>query len=1023
MPKGEAGQRGNNRGHFADAVDWRSSVVRKRFSPRFLAALAAFLVYSPSNAVAQLGGQDLFANRTPLTGLEVRATGSNAGGTKEFGEPNHASYVGGRSLWWTWTAPTSGSVTMDTRGSSFDSVLAVYTGNSVGELKWVASNDDWDGLKTSQVSFTATAGVAYQIAVDNVRSPSTGDVVLNLLAVPAGNERPEVSLEATPGMVWMGEEVVLTAKASDPDGQVVKVEFFNGAAIFNGAVKLGEVGTAPYTLTVSTLAVGAHPLVARATDDRGTTTTSATVTVRVRRAQPEVGYLFTTFAGPLSPPGMDGPGAAAQFDDPSGVAVDSAGNVYVADTENHSIRKITPGGEVATLAGLARESGSADGPGSAARFWNPSGVAVDSAGNVYVADTENETIRKITPGGAVTTLAGSAGKVGHANGPGSAARFDTPRGVAVDSAGHVYVADTDNRSIRKITPGGEVTTLAGSAGEWGNADGIGNAARFWSPYGVAVDGAGHVYVADTGNSAIRKITPGGAVTTLAGPAVWGSGHGSGSSAEVFRPYGVAVDGVGHVYVAGSRNQTIRKITPGGAVTTLAGAAWISGSTDGIGSAARFLNPSGVAVDSAGHLYVADTGNQNIRKITPGGAVTTLAGVARNSGSDDGPGSAARFHDPYGVALDSVGNVYVADTGNSTIRKITPGGVVTTLAGTAMRSGFDERPGSAALFWNPSGVAVDSAGHLYVADTGNHNIRTITPGGAVTTVAGAWYWSPSQNIGNFGSKDDTGIEAQFNSPSGVAVDSAGNVYVADSHNHNIRKITPGRVVRTLAGLAERSGSADGPGIKARFVYPRGVAVDGAGNLYVADTGNHTIRKITPGGEVTTLAGAARESGSADGIGSAARFHYPSGVAVDSEGNVYVANYGDHAIRKITPWGAVTTLVKWVGNLGAAQGGFPTGVAVDSSGNVYVAEQWNHSILVGRRTTVVDPAPSLAARREGGQILLSWPQTAFGYGLESSGELGAGAVWSPITTGIGTEGASFTHTHAPTQGIRFFRLRKP
>jgi len=989
-----------------------------------LAALVALLVCSPSDAVAQLGGQDLFANRSPLTGLEVRATGSNVGATKEFGEPDHASYVGERSLWWTWTAPTSGSVTVDTRGSSFDTVLAVYTGNSVRELKWVASNNDWDGLKISRVSFTATAGVAYQIVVGNVWSPSTGDVVLNLLAVPAGNERPEVILEATPGMVEVGEAVVLTAAASDPDGQVVKVEFFNGAAIFNGAVKLGEVGTAPYTLTVSTLAVGSHPLVARATDDRGTTTTSATVTVRVRRAQPEVGYLFTTFAGPLSPAGMDGLGTAAQFDNPSGVAVDSVGNVYVADTANHIIRKTTPGGEVATLAGLARESGSADGPGSAARFWNPSGVAVDIWGNVYVADTGNQTIRKITPGGAVTTLAGAARISGSGDGPGSAARFDTPKGVAVDSAGHVYVADTYNSAIRKITPGGEVTTLAGSAGERGRADGIGNAARFWNPHGVAVDGAGHVYVADTDNSAIRKITPGGAVTTLVGSAeVWGSGHGSGSWAEVFRPYGVAVDGGGHVYVAGFRNQTIRKITPGGAVTTLAGAAWISGSDDGIGSAARFWDPSGVAVDSAGHLYVADTGNQNIRKITPGGAVTTLAGVARNSGSDDGIGSAARFHDPHGVALDSVGNVYVADTGNSTIRKITPGGVVTTLAGTAMRSGFDERPGRAALFWNPRGVAVDGAGHVYVADTGNHNIRTITPGGAVTTVAGAWYWSPSQNIGNFGSKDETGIEALFDNPSGVAVDSAGNVYVADSHNHNIRKITPGRVVRTLAGLAGRRGSADGPGIEARFVYPRGVAVDGAGHVYVADTGNHTIRKITPGGEVTTLAGAAGESGGADGLGSAARFHYPIGVAVDSEGNVYVANYGDHAIRKITPWGAVTTLVKWVGNLGATQGGFPTGVAVDSSGNVYVAEQWNDSILVGRQTTVVDPAPNLAARWQGGQILLSWPQTAVGYGLEQSGQLGAGAVWSPITTGIGMEGPNFTHTHGPTEGSRFFRLRKP
>ena len=216
-----------------------------------------------------------------------------------------------------------------------------------------------------------------------------------------------------------------------------------------------------------------------------------------------VQYAFTHFVG--TPGSVDGAGTVARFDSPIGVAVDSSDNVYVADTDNSTIRKITPAGAVTTLAGSAGQNGSADGTGSAARFDGPQGVAVDSAGNVYVA--EYATIRKITPAGVVTTLAGSAGQYGSADGTGSDARFYYPEGVAVDSMGNVYVADSDNDTIRKITPAGNVTTLAGSAGVIGRADGIGSAAGFDYPKGVAVDSAGNLYVADTGNNRITKGTP------------------------------------------------------------------------------------------------------------------------------------------------------------------------------------------------------------------------------------------------------------------------------------------------------------------------------------------------------------------------------------------------------------------------------------------------------------------------------------------------------------------------------------
>ena len=327
-----------------------------------------------------------------------------------------------------------------------------------------------------------------------------------------------------------------------------------------------------------------------------------------------------------------------------------------------------------TLAGGVEMQGSVDGVGSAARFSALFGIAVDNVGNVYVSDSNSHTIRKITPDATVTTLAGTAGEFGSADGIGGAARFFDPYGVAVDGAGNVYVADERNSTIRKITPGGTVTTLAGSAMQYGSVDGIGSAARFRFPFGVAVDSAANVYVADSSNHTIRKITPGGTVTTLAGSAGQrGSADGTGSAARFDFPEEIAVDSAFNVYVGDGQSSTIRKITqPAVVVTTLAGSYQQSGSTDGIGSAARFDGIEGVAVDSAGSVYVAEKINCTIRKITqPSGAVTTLAGSVMQRASVNGTGSAVRFHFPLGTAVDSAGYVYVADTANCTIRKGAP----------------------------------------------------------------------------------------------------------------------------------------------------------------------------------------------------------------------------------------------------------------------------------------------------------------------------------------------------------------
>ncbi|HBN08168.1 MAG TPA: hypothetical protein DD435_05835, partial [Cyanobacteria bacterium UBA8530] len=281
---------------------------------------------------------------------------------------------------------------------------------------------------------------------------------------------------------------------------------------------------------------------------------------------------------------------------------------FVADTFNHLIRKISPAGEVTTLAGST--DGYADGKGNTASFSRPASCAVDASGNVFVADTFNHRIRKISPAGEVTTLAGSI--AGYADGKGNSASFFNPQGVAVDASGNVFVADTLNHRIRKISPLGEVTTLAGNT-NGGHADGTGGAASFVGPMGIAVDARGYLYVSDSPNCLIRKISPAGEVTTLAGSTP-GHADGTGSAASFTVPTGIAVDSSGNLFVADSFNHLIRKITPVGVVTTLAGST--QGHSDGTGAFATFYNPVGIAVDARGILYVADSFNHLIRKMAP-----------------------------------------------------------------------------------------------------------------------------------------------------------------------------------------------------------------------------------------------------------------------------------------------------------------------------------------------------------------------------------------------------------------------
>ena len=330
---------------------------------------------------------------------------------------------------------------------------------------------------------------------------------------------------------------------------------------------------------------------------------------------------------------------------------------------------------------MAGNRGSKDGTGSTARFNNPSSLAIDDATNIYVVDQSNYTIRKITAGGEVSTFAGSVGVWGSADGTTGTARFIAPESIAVDNLGNVYIGDY--HTVRKITPTGVVSTLAGSDYIQGVVDGDGFSARFGTPYGLTVDSAGNIYIGDFGNNMVLKVTSDGVVNTLAGQGVnQGNIDDIGRAARFNYPTGVAPDVAGNLYVADALNNSIRKVLPSGLVITLAGFGALAGAVDGNLNAARFNSPRGIAVDGLGSVFIADTVNHTIREINLDGNVSTLAGLARNSGSADGNGSSARFNTPIGVAIDESSTIYVADTGNHTIRKISTDGSVGTLAGAA-----------------------------------------------------------------------------------------------------------------------------------------------------------------------------------------------------------------------------------------------------------------------------------------------------------------------------------------------------
>ena len=588
--------------------------------------------------------------------------------------------------------------------------------------------------------------------------------------------------------------------------------------------------------------------------------------------------------------GDNGPAASAQLDYPQGVAVDSSGNLYIADSNR--IRKVS-GGIITTVAGNGIDGYNGDNiSATSAELFDPCGVAVDSSGNLYIADAQNNRIRKVS-GGIITTVAGN-GTRGY-NGDNisaTSAELNFPQGVAVDSSGNLYIADYNNYRIRKVS-GGIITTAAGDGNYGYNGENIvATSAGLSGPNGVAVDSSGNVYIAELGGR-IGKVS-GGIITTVAGNGTLGynGDNISATSAELYSPASVALDSSGNLYIADMKNYRIRKVS-GGIITTVAGNGLAYGGDGNAATNAQLTWPEGSAMDSSGNLFVADTYACVVRKVAAGtGIISTAAGNGICGYNNDNiSATSAELNYPQGVAVDSSGNLYIADADNQRIRKVS-GGIITTVAGSGASgyNGDNISPASAELNF-PEGVAVDSSGNLYIADSFNSRIRKVS-GGNITTVAG-------NGTGGYNGDNISAGTAELNNPLGIAVDSSGNLYIADTNNFRIRKVSGG-IITTVAGNGTNSYAGDGGSATSAWLsYPQGVAVDSSGNLYIADTGNARVRRVS-GGIITTVAGNGTWSFSGDG-GSAtsAELNYPGGVAVDSSGNIYIADTYNNRIRELTP----------------------------------------------------------------------------------------------------------------------------
>jgi uncharacterized protein (TIGR03437 family) len=613
--------------------------------------------------------------------------------------------------------------------------------------------------------------------------------------------------------------------------------------------------------------------------------------------------VLTTFAGGASSgyAGDGGPATSAAVLNPRTLAFDGAGNLFISDSGNFRIRKVTPDGTIVTIAGNGAAGFSGDGGlATSASFGSNARIAVDSSSNLYISDPDNHRIRRVTPDGSIFTFAGNGTNASTGDGGAALqAALENPAGLALDSDGTLYVADSDANRVRKITRGGIISTVAGTgAGAEAGDGGPATQARLNGPAGLTFDSSGALIIADQFGNRLRRIDPVTAlISTIAGTAQAGlAGDGSVAvNASLYAPIDVVASG-SNLYVADFGNFRLRLLS-GGILSTVAGNGNFQYTGDGgIAGAASLPSPDGLAIDGNGNVFICDTYANRVRGVNFFGVIDVIAGgnTAGFSG-DGGPAAGATLVDCDAIAIDASGNLYVADVHNRRIRRIDSSGTITTVAGNGV-NGFsgDGGQATAAALSNPEGVAVDPHGNLYVADTGNNRIRRVSASGTITTIAGN---------GNTGVAPDgvSAVGAPLNGPARVAVDASGNIYFSDNRNNMVRRISSAGFLSTVAGNGAYGFSGDGgPAKSAMLANPLGIAIDASGGIVIADADNRRVRRVDPDGSIDTLAGNGTATLSGDGRPPLSTgFGSPADVAIDAAGNIYIADQNDGRVRRIQP----------------------------------------------------------------------------------------------------------------------------
>ena len=616
--------------------------------------------------------------------------------------------------------------------------------------------------------------------------------------------------------------------------------------------------------------------------------------------------VLTRVAG-TSRPGFSGDNGLATdalLFTPTGLAPDPVGNLYVADGSPR-IRKIAPSGIITTVAGKGSSGFSGDGgQATSAELAGAFGVTLDASGGLYIADTLDETIRKISTSGVISTFTGIPYQGGFLGD--SIPLLRLPFGVAVDAANNVLIADSFNNRIRRVSPAGIISTVAGpSAGSTGNP---------LKPYSLAVDQSGAIYVGSNTNfvsgvNYVGKVSSTGVYSIVAGMTLptgnFSGDGGAATSAELCSPSGVTVDLRGNLYFADQCNNRIRKVSIDGTIITLAGngTAGFSGDGGAAGNAQLSVTIN-IAADHDGNLYIADGADRRVRMIDSAGKITTIAGngTAGFSG-DDGAATSAQLSNPSALAIDAGGNVYVSDTGTigfrrtSRIRKISPKGIITTVAGTGLADSTGDGGLATVAQINAGPIAVDAIGNIYFADDISSTIRKISSSGIITTFAGGTANSSADGV--------PALNAYASSISALATDAAGNLLLATHDIYLVREISSSSgLIKTIAGAGQSGYAGDGDAAtRAQISYTSGMVADATGNIYIADRDNHRIRRVSPKGSITTVAGGgpvfASQSYAGDGSLALSAFISPGSLAIGPNGKIYFSDA--NAVRVLTPTG--------------------------------------------------------------------------------------------------------------------------